>query len=280
MSLLRIESVTKTFAPRGGGEPVLAVDDVSIELSASETLALIGESGSGKSTLGRIALSLIRPDKGSVSFKDHDLLAMAPKELRRLRAEMTIVFQEPYESLNPRMRVGDIVAEPLVIHEPALTRPERRERVAAILRDVGLSVDHAERSPGVLSGGQQQRVGMARAMVTRPSLVVLDEPTSSLDLSIRAQILNLLGALQDKYGAAYLFISHDIATVAYINRRIAVMQQGRVVETGPTDRIMQSPTHPYTRTLLSAQLPVDPDESPPTYPRCGDAQTGAQASAS
>lgn len=260
MPLVRVEGLRKTF--RRGHEPVHAVNDVSFDIEPGQTLGLIGESGSGKSTVGRLVLRLIEADAGRITFDGRDVRSLGAEELRRLRAKMQIVFQEPYESLNPRLRVGDIVEEPLEIHEPRLSRSERRDRVVETLHDVGLDESFAYRYPKALSGGQQQRIGIARAIVTRPSFVVLDEPTSSLDLSVRAQILDLLGDLQQRYGLSYLFISHDLATVGYVSHRIAVMYLGQIRELGPTAEVIDHPKDPYTVALLSATLPVDPREHP------------------
>ncbi|MER5457584.1 oligopeptide/dipeptide ABC transporter ATP-binding protein [Micromonospora sp. NPDC002389] len=259
MSLLELTNVSKEFHV-GGATRVYALDDVSLSVDAGETVAVIGESGSGKSTLGRLALRLIEPTRGSVRFDGTDVLALPAAEMRKLRAKLQIIFQEPFESLNPRMRVADIIGEPLAIHRPAMSTAQRRARVAQMIEQVGLAPDMARRYPGELSGGQQQRVGIARAVVTEPSLVVLDEPTSSLDLSVRAQILRLLADLQAELGMGYLFISHDIHTVRYVSDRIAVMYRGRVVETGPSELVFADPQHPYTRALLAAALPVDPDQ--------------------
>ncbi|QDY07780.1 ATP-binding cassette domain-containing protein [Micromonospora sp. HM134] len=269
MSLLELAEVSKEFH-LGGATTVYALDDVSLTVDAGETLAIIGESGSGKSTLGRLALRLIEPTRGRVHFEGADVLALPAAELRKMRAKLQIIFQEPFESLNPRMRVGDIVGEPLAIHRPRTPVRERRDRVARVIEQVGLSPDMARRYPGELSGGQQQRVGIARAIVTEPSLIVLDEPTSSLDLSVRAQILQLLADLQAELGMGYLFISHDIHTVRYVSDRIAVMYRGRVVETGPSERVFADPQHPYTRALLAAALPVDPDQELPPARLVGD----------
>ncbi|WFE33508.1 oligopeptide/dipeptide ABC transporter ATP-binding protein [Micromonospora sp. WMMD975] len=269
MSLLELTNVSKEF-PVGGTTTVYALDDVSLTVNAGETLAIIGESGSGKSTLGRLALRLIEPTRGSVRFQGTDVLALPAAGLRRLRAKAQIIFQEPFESLNPRMRVADIVGEPLAIHQPKTPAADRRSRVARVIDQVGLAPEMARRYPGELSGGQQQRVGIARAIVTEPSLIVLDEPTSSLDLSVRAQILQLLADLQTELGMGYLFISHDIHTVRYVSDRIAVMYRGRVVETGPSERVFADPQHPYTRALLAAALPVDPDQELPPARLIGD----------
>ena len=210
------------------------MNGVTLTVEGGQTTGLIGESGSGKSTVGRLALALLAPDRGNVTFEGTDLGTISDRELRKLRAKMTAVFQEPYESLNPRMAVGSTVEEPLVIHEASLGAKERRERVIETLADVALGEDLYRRYPHELSGGQQQRVGIARAIVTRAKFIVLDEPTSSVDLSVRAQILDLLSRLQNELGLAYLFISHDIRTVEHMSDRIAVMYLGKIVETGPT----------------------------------------------
>lgn len=257
MSLVRVDGLSKVFR-RANGEAVHAVNDVSFEIAAAETLALIGESGSGKSTIGRLLLRLVAADAGAIEIDGSDVGTLPPERLRRMRATMQIVFQEPYESLNPRMRVGDIVAEPLVIHEPGLSRHDRRERVRRTLSEVGLSGEYAERRPGLLSGGQQQRVGIARAIVTRPKLLVLDEPTSSLDLSVQAQILRLLHDLQREHGMSYLYISHDLSTVNYVAHRVAVLYLGQVRETGRVEQVVDDPQDPYTRALLGAFLSTDP----------------------
>lgn len=264
MSLLRAENLVKTFQ-RGTSEIVHAVNDVSFSIDPGETLALIGESGSGKSTVGRLLLRLLEVDSGSVQLDGVDLMSLGKEHLRRMRSQMQLVFQEPYESLNPRMKIGDIVAEPLEIHEPHLSRYERRERVVATLNDVGLPAEYAHRYARSMSGGQQQRVGIARALVTRPKLLVLDEPTSSLDLSVQAQILEILDALQQAHGIAYLYISHDLATVQYIADRVAVMYLGQIRELGSMDDILTNPSDPYTQTLLGAFLDPDPYVQSSTY---------------
>jgi peptide/nickel transport system ATP-binding protein/oligopeptide transport system ATP-binding protein len=257
MPIVRLENVTKTFQ-RGHGPVVHAVNGVSLDIEAGETVALIGESGSGKSTIARLALRLYEPDSGVVEFDGKQLDELEPKELRSLRARMTIVFQEPYESLNPRRTVGRTVEEPLVIHFPALSRAERRARVAETMERVALDDSYYGRYPHEMSGGQQQRVGIARAIVTQPKLIVLDEPTSSLDLSVRAQILDLLSELQTQLNLTYLFVSHDIHTVEYISNRICVLYLGQVVETGRTADVFAAPKHPYTQALLSSTLSADP----------------------
>ena len=261
MSLVEVQDIHKTFPARQrGGDPVHALRGVSLTVEEGETLAIIGESGSGKSTLGRAVLRLLDVDSGTVTFDGKDIGAMDKKQLRAQRAEMQIVFQEPYESLNPRMSIGAIVAEPLQIHRPELGTTETRRLVRESLERVGLPADAATRLPGELSGGQQQRVGVARAIISRPRFVVLDEPTSSLDLSIRAQILALLAELQQDLGLAYLFVSHDMHTVEWVSDRVAVMYLGEFVEVGPTPQLFGNPSHAYTRTLLSARLSADPRE--------------------
>ncbi|HWK26414.1 MAG TPA: ABC transporter ATP-binding protein [Solirubrobacter sp.] len=269
MSLLKLEGITKTFTSPGG-RTVYAVNGVDLEIEEGETVGLIGESGSGKSTVGRLAIRLLEPDAGTVTFAGRELGGLAPRALRRARSEFQIVFQEPFESLDPRLTIAAIVAEPLINFSPALGRAERRTRVLEALEAVRLPAAFADRHPGDLSGGQQQRVGIARAIVARPRFVVLDEPTSSLDLTVRAAMLELLADLQETLGLAYLFISHDIQTVRYFCRRTAVMYLGRIVELGTTQQVIEAPKHPYTQALLSATLSVDPDERPPHYPLRGD----------
>jgi ABC-type glutathione transport system ATPase component len=236
---------------------VTAVDNVSLELAAGETLAIVGESGSGKTTLARMLLRLIEPDSGELLVEGRDFLAARGAELRALRREMQMVFQDPFASLDPRMRVGAIVAEPLEIHESQLSRAERRSRVVEILRAAGLGEDALARYPHEFSGGQRQRIGIARALVLRPRLVVADEPVSALDVSVGAQILELLQNLQRDFALTYLIISHSLPVVAQLATRIAVMQGGRIVETGPAAQILRAPVDPYTRSLISA-VPVLP----------------------
>ncbi len=270
MALLEIEGVTKHFHARGGKGVVRAVNEVSLSIDAGETVALIGESGSGKSTLGRLVLRLLDADQGAVRFEGTDLTKLSVKEMREVRSRLQVVFQEPYESLDPRMSIGDIIGEPLIVHHRSMKSNEREHRVRETLERVGLPPDSAVRLPGQLSGGQQQRVGIARAIITNPRLIVLDEPTSSLDLSVRAQILSLLADLQRELGLAYLFISHDISTVEYVSQRIAVMYLGEILETGPVSEVIRDPRHPYTRALLSSRLSTDPKESLPRLRLIGD----------
>jgi ABC-type glutathione transport system ATPase component len=261
--LLEARNLRKTFPTPGGTfamgarARVAAVDDVSLELAAGETLAIVGESGSGKTTLARMLLRLIEPDSGELRVEGRDFLAASGVGLRALRREMQMVFQDPFASLDPRMRVGTIVGEPLEIHEPRLGRFERRDRVAEMLRAVGMGEDALTRYPHEFSGGQRQRIGIARALVLRPRLVVADEPVSALDVSVGAQILELLQNLQRDFSLTYLLISHSLPVVAQLATRIAVMQGGRIVETGTAEQILSAPTHPYTQSLIAA-IPVLP----------------------
>jgi ABC-type glutathione transport system ATPase component len=257
MPLLEVRNLTKTFSLGesmfGGGArgEVRAVDDVSLEIHAGETLGLVGESGSGKSTLGRLVLRLIEATAGSIRFDGRDLLAASTGEMRRLRRDMQIIFQDPFGSLDPRMRVEEVVSEPLVIHE-RLSLSARRTRVAELLRAVGLDESARQRFPHEFSGGQRQRIGIARALALRPKFIVADEPVSALDVSVGAQIVNLLAQLQREFGLTYLFISHSMPVVRYLATRIAVMYRGKIVEVGPTEQMTAAPAHAYTRSLLAA----------------------------
>ncbi len=261
--LLEARNLKKTFAVPGerfsfgSRTSAPAVDGVSLELAPGETLAIVGESGSGKTTLARMLLRLIEPDSGEIFFEGRDFLSARGAGLRALRREMQMVFQDPFASLNPRMKVGSIVGEPLEIHESGIGRAARKERVVEVLRAAGLGEDALGRYPHEFSGGQRQRIGIARALVLRPRLVVADEPVSALDVSVGSQILELLQNLQREFALTYLVISHSLPVVAQIATRIAVMQRGRIVETGTVDQILNSPAHPYTQALIAA-VPVLP----------------------
>jgi ABC-type glutathione transport system ATPase component len=257
VALLDVRNLTKVY-PLGesifGGDAkgeVRAVDDVSLVIEAGETLGLVGESGSGKSTLGRLVLRLIAPTSGSIRFDGHDLPAVGGRELRRLRRDMQIIFQDPFGSLDPRLRVDEIIAEPLLIHE-RMSPDARRARVNELLGAVGMDESAGHRFPHEFSGGQRQRIGIARALALRPRFVVADEPVSALDVSVGAQIVNLLAQLQREFKLTYLFISHSMPVVRYLTTRIAVMHHGKIVETGPTEQITERPQHPYTMSLLGA----------------------------
>ena len=249
MALVEVRNLTKIYS--GGVQGLRAVDDVSMEIRSGETLGLVGESGCGKSTLGRLLLRLIEPTSGSVNFDGTDVIAASASELRNLRRQMQIIFQDPVGSLDPRMKIDQIVAEPLLIHEK-LTRDRRRQRAGELLKAVGLDASALNRYPHEFSGGQRQRIGIARALALRPKFIVADEPVSALDVSVGAQIVNLLAQLQREFGLTYLFISHSMPVVRYLAARIAVMHRGKLVEIGDTEQITQSPRQPYTQALLKA----------------------------
>jgi oligopeptide transport system ATP-binding protein len=274
MPLIEIRNLTKIYpyaesvlgAKSTGAGEVRAVDDVSLDIHSGETLGLVGESGSGKSTLGRLLLRLIEPTSGSITFEGRDLLAASSGEMRRLRRDMQIIFQDPFASLDPRYRVEDIIAEPLMIHGDSTAEGAppfagvakggitnvRRSRVIELLRAVGLDESILRRFPHEFSGGQRQRIGIARALALRPKFIVADEPVSALDVSVGAQIVNLLAQLQRDFGLTYLFVSHSMPVVRYLSTRIAVMYRGKIVEIGSTEQITERPQHPYTRSLLEA----------------------------
>ena len=297
LPLLRVDRLTKAY-PIGGGlfapkRMLRAVDDVSLSVRSGETLGLVGESGSGKTTLGRTILRLVEPTVGRIVFDGIDVTALSDRELRPLRKRMQIVFQDPYASLDPRMTIGETLAEPIEIHKLLRSRAEIDARVETLLERVGLRGEARLRMPHEFSGGQRQRIGIARALSTEPSFVVCDEPVSALDVSIQAQIVNLLLDLQDEYRLSYLFISHDLRVVEYVSHRVAVMYFGRIVELGPTAGVYEQPHHPYTRALLSAvpakdegrkrlrivlegepPNPLEPPEGCAFHPRCPRALPG------
>jgi oligopeptide/dipeptide ABC transporter ATP-binding protein len=266
-SVLRVVHLQKVF-PSGRGL-VHAVNDISFEVIRGETFALVGESGSGKTTVGRCLLRLIQPTAGEVYFADQDITSMSPGRFRTLRHKMQMVFQEPHASLNPRLRVASIVEDPLLFGPP-LRKEDRRDRVVEVLSEVGLGSSYVERYPHQLTGSEAQRVGIARAIVTSPDLVILDEPTSYLDISARAEIIDLLRRLQERLRVTYLFISHDLTAVNAIADRVAVMYLGKIVETGTTEVMFSSQRHPYTRALLSATLFPDPTRRIPRFQLSGE----------
>lgn len=260
--LLQVSHLVREFRRGGwlqGGATVRAVDDVSFDVRQGETFGLVGESGCGKTTTGRCILRLIEPTSGQVFFKGTDLAGLNAGDLRRARKDLQIVFQDPYSSLNPRMRVGAIVEEPLIIHRIG-TRGERTARVAELFGLVGLDPAHVTKFPHEFSGGQRQRIGLARALALNPSLIIADEPVSALDVSVQAQVVNLLQDLQSRLGLTYLFIAHDLRLVRQVCDRVAVMYRGRIVELAPGDQLFTDPAHPYTKALLSAVPRVHPGD--------------------
>jgi oligopeptide transport system ATP-binding protein len=262
-ALLDVRNLTKDFPGAGGlfrrGPAVRAIDDVSFAVEPGETFGLVGESGSGKTTTGRCILRLIEPTSGTIQFKELDVRALSSRDLRRARRHFQIIFQDPYSSLNPRWRAGAIVQEPLDIHKIG-TKDERIARVRQLFELVGLDAEALRKYPHEFSGGQRQRIGIARALALEPSLVICDEPVSALDVSIQAQVVNLLLDLQQRLGLTYLFIAHDLRLVRQICSRIAVMYRGRIVEIAPAERLFTAPAHPYTRALLSAMPRLKPGQ--------------------
>jgi oligopeptide/dipeptide ABC transporter ATP-binding protein len=302
MALVEVRDLRKHFAVRDPDDrlgwrrrDLRAVDGVSFDLGRGETLGIVGESGCGKSTLGRLVLGLLEPTSGSVSFDGRDLASMGAAEKRALRRRIQIVFQDPFGSLNPRMRVGAIVGEGLEIHQIA-QGDERGQRVRDLLERVGLSADAYDRFPHEFSGGQRQRIGIARALAVEPELIVADEPVSALDVSVQAQIVNLLKDLQEERGLSYLFIAHDLRVVEHMSDRVAIMYLGKIVELAEGDELYANPRHPYTRALLSAipslesdaaasrivlrgdvPSPIDPPAGCSFHPRCGFAEDGCRS---
>jgi peptide/nickel transport system ATP-binding protein/oligopeptide transport system ATP-binding protein len=262
MPLLEVQHLVKEFGRTRSvlrkSHIVRAVDDVSFSIDEGETFGLVGESGSGKTTTGRCILRLVEPTSGEVRFRGEDVLSFSSSRMRLARRDMQIVFQDPYSSLNPRMRVGAIVEEPLVIHRMG-SKAERRARVEELFTLVGLDPEQLSRYPHQFSGGQRQRIGLARALALNPSLIIADEPVSALDVSVQAQVVNLLMDLQKQLKLTYLFIAHDLRLVRHICTRVAVMYLGKIVEMGPTERLFEAPAHPYTRALLSAIPIPDPN---------------------
>ncbi|KAA0544952.1 dipeptide ABC transporter ATP-binding protein [Bacillus sp. BGMRC 2118] len=262
-TLLQVRDLKKHFPITGGvfGKKVgdvKAVDGLTFEVRKGETLGLVGESGCGKSTTGRLLLRLLDPSEGSVIFENKEITSLSKEELRRLRREMQMVFQDPYASLNPRHTVEKILEEPLIVHGIG-NKAERKKRVQEILEVVGLSSYHANRYPHQFSGGQRQRIGIARALMTKPKLIIADEPVSALDVSIQSQVLNLLEDLQNEFGLTYIFIAHDLGVVRHISDRVGVMYLGRIVELTTSEKLYAKPLHPYTEVLLSAVPVPDPE---------------------
>lgn len=260
--LFHAEGITCEYRSRAGllGKPEVtrAVDNVSFSIGRGESFAVVGESGCGKSTLARAILALERPVAGRTLLRGEDMLAAGPARLRQLRRDIAMVFQDPYDSLDPRLRVGSSIADPLAALHPDMDRATRRTRVAEMLEAVGLKPADAAKYPHEFSGGQRQRIAIARAFITRPALIVADEPTSALDVSVQAQVLDLMRQLQRDFGVSYLFISHNLAVVRQVTDRVAVMQRGRFVETGPVAQVFANPTHDYTRSLLASVLDPRP----------------------
>lgn len=275
MSLLEVQNLRVHFPAKQRvlgktREMVRAVDDVSFQIAPGETLGLVGESGCGKTTLGRAIVRLVEPTAGSVRFEGEDIARMTARELRTRRRMFQMIFQDPFASLDPRLTIGDIIGEALDIHGLAESMTARAKRVAELLKAVGLDAAYAQRYPHEFSGGQRQRIGIARALAVEPKLIVCDEPVSALDVSVQAQIINLLQDLQQRHGIAYLFIAHDLAVVEHISRRVMVMYLGKVVELAEAKAIIRAPKHPYTQALISAVPEVGPDSKRQRIVLAGD----------
>ncbi|TGA96469.1 dipeptide ABC transporter ATP-binding protein [Sporolactobacillus shoreae] len=277
--LLKVENLKKYYPIKGGifgkvSETVRAVDGVSFTVNEGETLGIVGESGCGKSTTGRMIMRLIEPTEGSIQFEGKDILNISKSEMRKVRKDVQMIFQDPYASLNPRQTVGSIIEEPMIVHGLG-DRKERRERVEELLELVGLSAYHAKRYPHQFSGGQRQRIGIARALAVRPKLIIADEPVSALDVSVQSQVLNLLQDLQKKFNLTYIFIAHDLSVVRHISNRVGVMYLGKIVEISDSESLYDNPKHPYTKALLSAVPIPDPDKTADRIILSGDVPSPA-----
>lgn len=270
--LVQVKNLVKHFSIEGSDDVVRAVDDVSLEILSGETLGLVGESGCGKSTVGRCVLRLYEPTSGEVLFEGKNIVGLPNKEMQTLRREMQIIFQDPYASLNPRLTIQSIVSEPLKIHKIG-NSSEQKDRVAELLRKVGLDPNYMKRYPHEFSGGQRQRIGIARALALNPKLIIADEPVSALDVSVQAQVVNLLQDLQQEFGLTYLFISHGLAVVEHISNRVAVMYLGKIVEIADARTLYENPLHPYTKALLSAIPIPDPKQKRERIVLQGDVPT-------
>lgn len=277
--LLKVENLKKYYPIKGGifgkvSETVRAVDGVSFTVNEGETLGIVGESGCGKSTTGRMIMRLIEPTEGSIQFEGKDILNISKSEMRKVRKDVQMIFQDPFASLNPRQTVGSIIEEPMIVHGLG-DRKERRERVEELLELVGLSAYHAKRYPHQFSGGQRQRIGIARALAVRPKLIIADEPVSALDVSVQSQVLNLLQDLQKKFNLTYIFIAHDLSVVRHISNRVGVMYLGKIVEISDSESLYDTPKHPYTKALLSAVPIPDPDKKADRIILSGDVPSPA-----
>ncbi len=270
--LVQVRNLVKHFPVENSDDVVRAVDDVSFDIFAGETLGLVGESGCGKSTVGRCLIRLYEPTSGEIFFEDQNIIGLPNREMQKLRREMQIIFQDPYASLNPRLNIYSIVSEPLKIHGIG-DKTEQRDRVADLLKKVGLDADYMFRYPHEFSGGQRQRIGIARALALNPKLIIADEPVSALDVSVQAQVVNLLQDLQNEFGLTYLFISHGLAVVEHISQRVAVMYLGKIVEIADGDELYENPLHPYTKALLSAIPIPDPKKKRERIVLQGDVPT-------